>query len=293
MTGKRYIVRFIIITGMSGAGKSSALKTLEDNDYFCVDNLPIELILKFAELTFRTKNSDARNVALGIDIRSGQALKELDHVLDKMRKLHYDYEILFINANDDVLIKRFKETRRAHPLTHEGRVDEGIIKERKQLEFLRKQADYIIDTSTLLNRELRMEIEKILVGNKEYKNLFVTILSFGFKYGIPVDADLIFDVRFMPNPYYIEKLKYKTGNDDVVKQFVMDSEVSRKFLDKLYDMIKFLIPNYVKEGKNQLVIGVGCTGGKHRSVTVANELYDKLSEDKNLGIKVAHRDILY
>ena len=138
-----------------------------------------------------------------------------------------------------------------------------------------------------------MEIEKILVGNKEYKNLFVTILSFGFKYGIPVDADLIFDVRFMPNPYYIEKLKYKTGNDDVVKQFVMDSEVSRKFLDKLYDMIKFLIPNYVKEGKNQLVIGVGCTGGKHRSVTVANELYDKLSEDKNLGIKVAHRDILY
>ncbi len=293
MTGKRYIVRFIIITGMSGAGKSSALKTLEDNDYFCVDNLPIELILKFAELTFRTKNSDARNVALGIDIRSGQALKELDHVLDKMRKLHYDYEILFLNANDDVLIKRFKETRRAHPLTHEGRVDEGIIKERKQLEFLRKQADYIIDTSTLLNRELRMEIEKILVGNKEYKNLFVTILSFGFKYGIPVDADLIFDVRFMPNPYYIEKLKYKTGNDDVVKQFVMDSEVSRKFLDKLYDMIKFLIPNYVKEGKNQLVIGVGCTGGKHRSVTVANELYDKLSEDKNLGIKVAHRDILY
>ena len=293
MTGKRYIVRFIIITGMSGAGKSSALKTLEDNDYFCVDNLPIELILKFAELTFRTKNSDARHVALGIDIRSGQALKELDHVLDKMRKLHYDYEILFLNANDDVLIKRFKETRRAHPLTHEGRVDEGIIKERKQLEFLRKQADYIIDTSTLLNRELRMEIEKILVGNKEYKNLFVTILSFGFKYGIPVDADLIFDVRFMPNPYYIEKLKYKTGNDDVVKQFVMDSEVSRKFLDKLYDMIKFLIPNYVKEGKNQLVIGVGCTGGKHRSVTVANELYDKLSEDKNLGIKVAHRDILY
>ncbi|MDD6292947.1 MAG: RNase adapter RapZ [Lachnospiraceae bacterium] len=285
-------MRFVIITGMSGAGKSSALKTLEDNNYFCVDNLPIELILKFAELTFSDKNSNDKNVALGIDIRSGQALSELDYILDKMKKSGYHYEILFLDANDDVLIKRFKETRRAHPLTPEGRVDEGIVNERKQLEFLRKQADYIIDTSTLLIRELRMEIEKIFVENKEYKNLFVTILSFGFKYGIPVDADLIFDVRFMPNPYYIDELKHKTGNDDEVKDFVMSSEVSQKFLDKLYDMIKFLIPNYVKEGKNQLVIGVGCTGGKHRSVTVANMLYDRLSEDKNLGIKVAHRDIM-
>lgn len=285
-------MRFVIITGMSGAGKSSALKTLEDNNYFCVDNLPIELILKFAELTFSDKNSNDKNVALGIDIRSGQALSELDYILDKMKKSGYHYEILFLDANDDVLIKRFKETRRAHPLTPEGRVDEGIVNERKQLEFLRKQADYIIDTSTLLIRELCMEIEKIFVENKEYKNLFVTILSFGFKYGIPVDADLIFDVRFMPNPYYIDELKYKTGNDDEVKEFVMSSEVSQKFLDKLYDMIKFLIPNYVKEGKNQLVIGVGCTGGKHRSVTVANMLYDRLSEDKNLGIKVAHRDIM-
>ncbi|MBD8942781.1 MAG: RNase adapter RapZ [Clostridiales bacterium] len=285
-------MRFVIITGMSGAGKSSALKTLEDNNYFCVDNLPIELILKFAELTFSDKSSNDKNVALGIDIRSGQALSELDYILDKMKKSGYHYEILFLDANDDVLIKRFKETRRAHPLTPEGRVDEGIVNERKQLEFLRKQADYIIDTSTLLIRELRMEIEKIFVENKEYKNLFVTILSFGFKYGIPVDADLIFDVRFMPNPYYIDELKYKTGNDDEVKEFVMSSEVSQKFLDKLYDMIKFLIPNYVKEGKNQLVIGVGCTGGKHRSVTVANMLYDRLSEDKNLGIKVAHRDIM-
>lgn len=285
-------MRFVIITGMSGAGKSSVLKTLEDNNYFCVDNLPIELILKFAELTFSDKNSNDKNVALGIDIRSGQALSELDYILDKMKKSGYHYKILFLDANDDVLIKRFKETRRAHPLTPEGRVDEGIVNERKQLEFLRKQADYIIDTSTLLIRELRMEIEKIFVENKEYKNLFVTILSFGFKYGIPVDADLIFDVRFMPNPYYIDELKYKTGNDDEVKEFVMSSEVSQKFLDKLYDMIKFLIPNYVKEGKNQLVIGVGCTGGKHRSVTVANMLYDRLSEDKNLGIKVAHRDIM-
>ncbi|MBQ3584015.1 MAG: RNase adapter RapZ, partial [Lachnospiraceae bacterium] len=256
------------------------------------DNLPIELILKFAELTFQTKTGHERNVALGIDIRSGQALGELDKVLKEMKQEHYQYEILFLDANDDILIKRFKETRRAHPLMPEGRVDEGIKNERKQLEFLRKQADYIIDTSRLLTRELRMKIEDIYFKNKEYKNLFVTILSFGFKYGIPTDADLVFDVRFMPNPYYVEGLRHKTGNEEEVQKYVMNSEVSTIFMEKLLDMISFLIPNYVKEGKNQLVIGVGCTGGKHRSVTVANELYDRLSKDENLGIKVAHRDIL-
>ena len=285
-------MRFVIVTGMSGAGKSSSLKMLEDNNYFCVDNLPIELILKFAELTFQTKTGHERNVALGIDIRSGQALGELDKVLKEMKQEHYQYEILFLDANDDILIKRFKETRRAHPLMPEGRVDEGIKNERKQLEFLRKQADYIIDTSRLLTRELRMKIEDIYFKNKEYKNLFVTILSFGFKYGIPTDADLVFDVRFMPNPYYVEGLRHKTGNEEEVQKYVMNSEVSAIFMEKLLDMISFLIPNYVKEGKNQLVIGVGCTGGKHRSVTVANELYDRLSKDENLGIKVAHRDIL-
>lgn len=284
-------MRFVIITGMSGAGKSSALKTLEDNNYFCVDNLPIELIIKFAELTIKTNETGERNVALGIDIRSGQALNELNQILAQMRKLNYKYEILFLDANNDVLVKRFKETRRAHPLTPEGRVDEGILNERKQLEFLRKQADFIIDTSTMLIRELRLEIEQIFVDNKDYKNLFVSILSFGFKYGIPSDADLIFDVRFMPNPYYVDELKQKTGNDAEVKEFVMKSEVSHIFLDKLYDLLKFLIPNYIQEGKNQLVIGIGCTGGKHRSVTVANALYDKLAEDEKLGIKVYHRDI--
>ena len=285
-------MRFVIVTGMSGAGKTSALKTLEDNNYFCVDNLPIELIMKFAELTIENnKDGNCRDVALGIDIRSGQALSELDFVLAEMKRKKYKYEILFLDANNDVLIKRFKETRRAHPLAMEGRVDEGILKERKQLEFLRKQADYIIDTGTLLIRELRYEVESIFLKNKEYKNLFVTIMSFGFKNGIPADADLVFDERFMPNPYYVDELKHKTGNDDEVKEFVMNSEASVEFLGKLYDMIKFLIPNYIKEGKNQLVIGVGCTGGQHRSVTVANAIYDKLSEDKELGIKVFHRDI--
>ena len=282
---------FVIITGMSGAGKSSALKMLEDNNFFCVDNLPIELIIKFAELTFNNSSDKNRDVALGLDIRSGQALQELEEVLDQMTALKYSYEILFLDANDETLIKRFKETRRAHPLAPEGRVDEGIALERKELDFLRSRADYIIDTSRLLTRELKLEVENIFIRNYKFNNLFVTILSFGFKYGIPSDADLIFDVRFMPNPYYIEELKVQTGNDEAVKEYVMNSGVSKEFLKKLEDMIEFLIPNYIAEGKNQLVIGIGCTGGKHRSVTVANAIYEKLSEDKDIGIKVTHRDI--
>ncbi len=283
-------MRFVIITGMSGAGKSSVLKMLEDNGYFCVDNLPVPLILKFAELS--NADEHRRKIALGIDIRSGSGLENMDAILEQMKEHGYEYEILFLDAGDDVLIKRFKETRRAHPLAQQGRVDEGIAEERKRLDFIRNNSDYIIDTSTLLIRDLRMKIEDIFVKNKKFKNLFVTVLSFGFKYGIPVDADLVFDVRFMPNPYYVEELKHKTGNEKEVQDYVMNSDVSREFIKKLDDMIRFLIPNYVKEGKNQLLIGIGCTGGKHRSVTVANELYQKLSKDENLGIKVAHRDIL-
>lgn len=284
-------MRFVIITGLSGAGKSSALKMLEDNNFFCVDNLPIELIIKFAELTFNNSSDKNKDVALGLDIRSGQALQELEEILDQMADLKYSYEILFLDANDETLIKRFKETRRAHPLAPEGRVDEGIALERKKLDFLRSRADYIIDTSRLLTRELKLEVENIFIRNYKFNNLFVTILSFGFKYGIPSDADLIFDVRFMPNPYYIEELKVQTGNDEAVKEYVMNSGVSKEFLKKLEDMIEFLIPNYIAEGKNQLVIGIGCTGGKHRSVTVANAIYDKLSRGKDIGIKVTHRDI--
>ena len=278
-------MRFVIVTGMSGAGKSTAMKMLEDFGYFCVDNLPIALVKKFADLSFDSKGKIDK-VALGVDIRSGN-VNDLERVLDEIPQK----EIFFIDAGDETLIKRFKETRRTHPLVSQGRVDEGIALERKELKVLKERADYIVNTDNLLTRDLRSEMEKIFVENNDYKNLFINILSFGFKYGIPVDSDLVFDVRFMPNPYYEEDLKHKTGNDKEVQDFVLSSPVSGEFLEKLQDMIRFLIPNYIAEGKHQLVISIGCTGGKHRSVTIANRLYECLKKDEEYGIKITHRDI--
>lgn len=284
-------MRFVIVTGMSGAGKITALKIFEDNGYYCVDNLPIDLIENFADLLF-SQTSEKNKVAIGVDIRSGNNLDRINEVLENLRVKDQNYEILFLDCNNSTLIKRFKETRRSHPMGDADSVENEINTERKKLAFLRKQADYIIDTSNLLVRNLRTEIEKIFVMNKEYRNLFVTIMSFGFKFGVPADCDLVFDVRFLPNPYYIPELKHKTGEDKEVQDFVLDSEVSREFLEKLTDMVKFLIPNYIDEGKNQLVIGIGCTGGHHRSVTVAKELYKQLdSADAGYGIRIAHRDI--
>ncbi|MBU9725989.1 RNase adapter RapZ [Diplocloster modestus] len=283
-------MRFVIVTGMSGAGKSTALKMLEDVGYYCVDNLPISLISKFAELTY-APSSEISKVALGVDIRSGQALGELEQVLEGMVVAGFTYEVLFLDAEDEVLVKRYKETRRSHPLSGGGRVDKGIQEERRKLEFLKKQADYIIDTSQLLTRELKAELDKIFVQNQEFKNLVITILSFGFKYGIPSDSDLVFDVRFLPNPYYIDELKPRTGNDKEVQEYVMGFDVSHEFLNKLVEMLKFLIPNYIIEGKNQLVISIGCTGGKHRSVTLANKLYEALGNSVEYGLKIEHRDI--
>ena len=284
-------MRFVIVTGMSGAGKSTALKMLEDAEYFCVDNLPIPLVEKFAQLTADGTSGEIQKVAVGIDIRSGQALPDLQSVLEWMSINGICYEILFLDASDDVLVKRYKETRRSHPLAGSERVDKGIAKERERLAFLKERASYIIDTSQLLTRELKAEIEKIFVQNQDYKNLFVTILSFGFKYGIPADSDLVFDVRFLPNPYYVEGLRAKTGNDKEIQDYVLQFKEAHEFLDKLEDMINFLIPNYIAEGKNQLVISIGCTGGKHRSVTLANELYKRMTDKKEYGLKIEHRDI--
>lgn len=284
-------MRFVIVTGISGAGKISALKIFEDSGFYCADNLPIELINNFADLVF-AENSEKNKVAIGVDIRSGARLDKMNDVLKELKEKDQEYEILFLDCNNDTLVKRFKETRRSHPMGDQDSVYNEIEEEREKLAFLKEQADYIIDTSNLLIRDLRKEIDDIFVMNKDYNNLFVTILSFGFKFGVPADCDLVFDVRFLPNPYYEPKLKKKTGQDKEVQDFVLNSPVSEIFMDKLYDMIEFLIPNYIEEGKNQLVIGIGCTGGHHRSVTVANELYKKLSnEENNFGIRKSHRDI--
>jgi UPF0042 nucleotide-binding protein len=283
-------MRLVIVTGMSGAGKTTALKMLEDIHYFCVDNLPIPLVEKFVAL-IAGMQEDQQNAAIGIDARSGASLAQLELVLDHLNEAGYDFEILFMDAEDSVLIKRYKETRRSHPLAGDGRVDEGIYLERKATDFLKKRADYILDTTHLLTRELRGELEKIFVENTEFRNLMVSVLSFGFKYGIPADADLVFDVRFLPNPYYVDELRHLTGQDDSVYRYVMDSEIAMEFASRLEDMVKFLIPNYIREGKTNLVIAIGCTGGKHRSVTMARVLYNRLLESREYGIRLEHRDI--
>ena len=283
-------MRLVIVTGMSGAGKTAALKMLEDMGFYCVDNLPIPLVGKFAELV-ESSSGAIKSGALGIDVRSGEELCQLENTLGEWDRLKFPYEILFLDANDEILIKRYKETRRNHPLAGTQRLDRGIAKEREKLKFLKKRADYILDTSKLLTRELRGELEKIFLDHERFSSLFVTVLSFGFKYGIPSDADLVFDVRFLPNPYYDDSLRYHTGTEREVQDFVKQGGTADIFLGKLYDMIDFLLPYYVQEGKNQLVIAVGCTGGKHRSVTIANMLHEKLKTHRDIGLKIEHRDI--
>lgn len=284
-------MRFVVVTGMSGGGKRTALKMLEDAGYYCVDNLPVSLIEKFVEL-IATPNSEITKAALGVDVRSDPKFGEVVNILDKLKGNGYNFEILFMDANDQVLVKRYKESRRMHPLeTTGGRVEEGVKQEREILEEIKKRADYVIDTSNLLTRELKEELDRIFVQNEEYNSLMINIVSFGFKYGMPADADLVFDVRFLPNPFYIDELKHQTGNDKGVQDYVMSFPEAHEFMDKLTDLLEFLIPNYVKEGKYQLVIGIGCTGGRHRSVTLANALYERLKDRGNYGLKLSHRDI--
>ena len=282
-------MKLVIVTGMSGAGRSTAMKMIEDMGFFCIDNLPIPLLDKLVELSVNF--AELQKIAIGIDVRNGKGLSSIKDTLDQMDAKGISYEILYMDAEDEVLLKRYKETRRNHPLAAGERIDKGIQEERKELSYLKSRAKYIIDTSRLLTRELKVELEKIFVQNQDYKNLFVTILSFGFKYGIPADSDIVMDVRFLPNPYYVEELRPKTGNDPEIQNYVMQYAEANEFLDKLEDMINFLIPNYISEGKNQLVISIGCTGGKHRSVTLANELYKRLDGKNDYGLKVEHRDI--
>ena len=283
-------MRLIIVTGMSGSGKTTALKMLEDAGFYCVDNIPLTLVEKFVELIAMPEN-EIDKMVLGLDVRADVHFEEAHEILKSLKEKGVPLEILFLDSDDNSLINRYKETRRLHPLAPYGRVEDGVAKEREILEDLRKDADYVLDTSNLLTRELKAELDRIFVQNETYNSLMVTVTSFGFKYGIPNDADLVFDVRFLPNPYYIDGLRSKTGNDKEIQDFVMSHPESGEFLDKLTDMVQFLIPNYVKEGKYRLVIAIGCTGGRHRSVTLANALYDRLKDKGEYGIKLDHRDI--
>ena len=281
-------MRFVIITGLSGAGKSQAVKYLEDFGYFCVDNLPPALIPKFVELCHQTKGK-IEKIALVIDIRGGLFFEDLFASLQELEETLFQYEILFLDAGDEVLVKRFKETRRIHPLSGDGTISEGILKEREKLQYLKEKATNIIDTTNLIPSQLKEELRNIYLEGNETNNLIINIVSFGFKKGIPLDADLVFDVRFLPNPFYVETLRDFTGQEESVREYVMNSPISVAFLEKLYDLLDFLIPCYIKEGKNQLVIAIGCTGGKHRSVTIAHALFHRLKEDGQRVI-VNHRD---
>ena len=282
-------MRFVIVTGLSGAGKTQATRNLEDLGYFCVDNLPPTLIPKFAELCIQS-DGKIEKIALVIDIRGGKFFDALFESLKYLQDNEFPYEILFLDASDEVLVKRFKETRRTHPLAQEGRVIRGIALERQKLREVKNRADMIVDTSKMEIKDLRAKINEIY-GEMEIERsgLSIAVLSFGFKYGIPVDSDLVFDVRFMPNPFYIPDLRRYSGNDKPVKEYVLEHEEATTFIEKLKDMLDYLIPHYENEGKRQLIISIGCTGGRHRSVAIANEIYDYLNA-KWAKVTIEHRD---
>lgn len=284
-------MQFVIVTGMSGAGKSTLLNIFEDIGYYCVDNLPPKLIHNLADFCLEG-GSGIENVALGIDIRGGKRFNDLFDSLDFLEARHLPYDVLFLEANDEVLVKRFKETRRNHPLVRDrkaGDIGDAITEERGLLAPVKQRSTRIIETSLMLTRQLKEKIVEIYLDKKNF-DLVIYVQSFGFKHGLPQLADLVFDVRCLPNPFYVPELKTLTGQDEPVRDFVMDSEVSKKFLRYLIEMIVFLIPEYIKEGKNQLVIAIGCTGGHHRSVTIARGLHDAL-QGVGYSAIISHRDI--
>jgi len=279
---------FLIVTGMSGAGKSTALKILEDIGFFCIDNIPPTLIEKFAALSFRP-SSDIEQAALGVDIRTGRLFEDFLPWLNNSQ--NYKYALLFLEASNDILLKRFKESRRAHPLSKNDRLIFAIERERQLLKDIKSKSKYIIDTSYLLPRQLKEKIDDIFNQGKSFDNLVIRFVSFGFKHGVPNDCDLVFDMRFLPNPFYIAELKPLTGKDEQVKKFVLSQEATKEFLVKLKDMLDFLMPHYIKEGKNQLVVGIGCTGGKHRSVAITSSIAQYITK-KGYFVIENHRDII-
>ncbi len=281
-------MEFVIITGMSGAGKSQAVKVLEDLNYYCMDNLPPMLLPNFAELC-KASTKTVDKVAVVVDIRGGIFFNDLFTSLEVLKEKGIKHSILFLDATDEELVKRYKELRRPHPLSETGIIIDGIVKEREILKDVKQKSDYIIDTTSLKLGRLKEEVTRIFVEGKIYHNLTVSFVSFGYKYGIPSDSDLVFDVRFLPNPYYIESLKHLTGNNKEVQDYVMSSDISNEFLHKLINLLEFLLPHYILEGKTNLIISIGCTGGKHRSVTIANRLADYFGNE-NYRVTISHRD---
>ena len=282
-------MKLVVVTGLSGAGKTQALHTLEDIGFYCVDNLPPMLIPNMAKLCMEDDPAIQR-VALGIDTRSGAFFGHADEALDALREMNVNCDVLYLTASDEELIRRYKETRRAHPMGSEKLLIQNIEKEREMLRGMERRATRVIDTTTMLTRQLREMLLRMYGEGDVDKAISVNVLSFGFKHGIPQDADLVFDVRFIPNPFYIPEMRPMNGADKPVHDYVMSFEEAHVFLDKLTDMIKFLIPNYIKEGKYQLVIAIGCTGGQHRSVTLAGELYNRLKDKGDYGLTLRHRD---
>jgi len=283
-------MKFLIVTGMSGAGKTQAIRSLEDLGFYCVDNLPPTLIIKFAEVCFKTEDKIDK-IAIVVDIRGRTFFDDLLGSLSTLDKEGYLYEVLYLEATDETLVKRYKESRRKHPLAPDGRIINGISIEKKKLKGIRERASKIINTSKLTNKELNEEITMAYGDEGQIESpLLINVISFGFKYGIPLDADLVMDVRFIPNPYYIADLKPFSGLDKPVKDYVLSKIETQQFVEKFIDMLKFLIPNYKIEGKRQLIVAIGCTGGRHRSVAIANKVYETLNHNGN-SVTIDHRDI--
>ena len=281
-------MKTVIITGLSGAGKSIAVDALEDLGYFCVDNLPAELILKFADLILQTRGG-LEKTAVVCDIRSGN-IEKLEESLAELKESGAEYEILYLGASDEALIKRYKETRRQHPLSKNGRVIDGIQKERELFKNIKELSTYSVDTTFFTNARLKEYITEVFSDDEKTEKMVINVISFGFKNGIPMDSDMVYDVRFLPNPFYIPALKHHTGLDSDVYEYVMGFNETKKFLEKLEDIVEYLIPLYIEEGKSQLVISVGCTGGHHRSVTIAEALSEFLRKNGH-SVIITHRDI--
>jgi UPF0042 nucleotide-binding protein len=283
--------RFVVLTGLSGSGKSQAIRALEDLGYFCVDNLRVALLPMLAELTLRA-GSEISRAAVVVDVREGRMLDELPRTYRKLKRVrNLNPVLIFLEADDDVLVRRFSETRRPHPLAPDRSAIEGIREERERMKPIRRLADHVVDTSALTVHELRHAFRGVQAGRAPGSPLVVTILSFGFKHGIPVDSDLLFDVRFLPNPHFVPELRPHTGRDREVRAFLDKSDATHEFLEHTLNLLRFLIPQYVVEGKSYLTIGIGCTGGRHRSVAIAEALKKGLAGLEGVQVRVRHRDI--